>query len=327
MKQKVYICNDENCLPSTDGKNIFQQQSMFRFYSALKNYNPFFVVVENEGQIIATLLGVIIKEKNIVPAFLVSRCLIIGEAEFFSDVTEKAAIYELLLDKIDKTYGKKCLFVEWRNVNENESLSPIFEKKSYSYFPWYNVVNELNDDSWHNIKSPKRRQVQKGLKNGAKIIEASHENQIKEFYLILKHLYHNIKKPLPDYEFFSNFFYDFCQNKKGVYLLIEFEGKIIGGMMCPFSSKNTMYEWYIGSLNKEYKSLYPGVLCTYAAIDYGTRNGFKQFDFMGAGQRNVSYGVRNFKLTFGGKLTETCRWKKINFPLLYKIAMLANKLF
>ena len=34
------------------------------------------------------------------------------------------------------------------------------------------------------------------------------------------------------------------------------------------------------------------------------------FDFMGAGPRNKEYGVRKFKLTFGGELTPEYRYRK-----------------
>jgi lipid II:glycine glycyltransferase (peptidoglycan interpeptide bridge formation enzyme) len=171
------------------------------------------------------------------------------------------------------------------------------------------------------------RQIKSGLKNGASILEGNTETHVKAFYALLKQLYSTIRKPLPPIDFFIRFLHDFCEKEKGIYLLISFQGKIIGGIMCLFENKETIYEWYIGSNHNEYRKLYPGVLSTYAAIEYGKKNGFRYFDFMGAGQQNKEYTVRDFKLTFGGNLQETTRWQKINFRFLYKIALIINKLF
>ena len=322
MKQKVYTCYDESALPNVDGKNIFQQQVMFRFYRSLKNYTPFFIFIEENGNVLVSLLGVVIKEKNIYPSFLASRCLIIGKAEFFSDNITELSAYKLLLKEIDNEFRRKCLFIEFRFPEKNEELNAVFRENNYAYSPWYNVKNNLNEDY---ISPAKKRQIKSGFKNGASIIEATTEAQVKAFYAILKQLYSNIKKPLPPIEFFTRFLHDFCEKGKGVYLLIDFQGKIIGGIMCLFENNETIYEWYVGSNHNEYKNLYPGVLSVYAAIDYGRKNGFRCFDFLGAGQQNTAYTVRDFKLTFGGNLEETTRWQKVNFRVLYKMALFANR--
>ena len=323
MKQKVYTCYNENALPAVDGTNIFQQQAMFRFYRSLKNYTPFFVFIEDNGEMLVSLLGVIIKEKNIYPSFLVSRCLIIGKAEFFSDKISELSAYKLLLEEIDREFRHKCLFIEFRHPEKNDELNVVFRENNYVYSPWYNVKNTLSEDC---ISPAKKRQIKSGLKNGATIIEATTEAQVKSFYAILKQLYSTIKKPLPPIEFFIRFLHDFCKKRKGVYLLIDFQGEIIGGIMCLFENEETIYEWYVGSNHKGHKTLYPGVLSVFSAIEYGRKNGFQYFDFLGAGQQNTAYTVRDFKLTFGGKLEETSRWQKVNFRVLYKMALFVNKL-
>ena len=214
MKQKVYTCYDESVLPAVNGTTIFQQQAMFRFYLSLKNYTPFFVFIEENGSVLVSLLGVVIKEKNIYPSFLASRCLIIGKAEFFSDNISELSAYKLLLQEIDNEFRHKCLFIEFRHPEKNEELNTVFCANNYAYSPWYNVKNTLSEDC---ISPAKKRQIKSGLKNGASIIETTTEAQVKSFYAILKQLYSNIKKPLPPIEFFIRFLHDFCEKGKGVY--------------------------------------------------------------------------------------------------------------
>ena len=47
---------------------------------------------------------------------------------------------------------------------------------------------------------------------------------------------------------------------------------------------------------------------------------------MGAGKPNEDYGVRDFKLQFGGELVEHGRYNNIFNPSLYKIGLLGIKI-
>ena len=67
-------------------------------------------------------------------------------------------------------------------------------------------------------------------------------------------------------------------------------------------------------------------MATWAAIEYGARNGLSYFDFMGAGSPDSDYGVREFKSKFGGKLVNYGRFLRINHPVLYQIGKIGLKL-
>ena len=90
-------------------------------------------------------------------------------------------------------------------------------------------------------------------------------------------------------------------------------------MMCPVFADKAIYEWYVCGLDEEYKEQYPSVMATYAAIEYAKQNGIPMFDFMGAGVPDQPYGVRDFKMEFGGEVVEYGRYLYIRKPLLYKI--------
>jgi len=131
-----------------------------------------------------------------------------------------------------------------------------------------------------------------------------------------------VKKPIPSFDFFQKFFEN---SYLGKYLLIEYQGKIIGGIMTPVY-KDTIYEWYVCGLDNEFKDQSPSVMATWAAIEYGINNGLKCFDFMGAGKPNEDYGVREFKSKFGGKEVRYGRYVRINNKLMYNIGELGLKL-
>lgn len=96
-------------------------------------------------------------------------------------------------------------------------------------------------------------------------------------------------------------------------------------MMCPILQGKAIYEWYVCGLDEEYKDLYPSVMATHAAIEYAKANCLPLFDFMGAGKPNVPYGVRDFKMEFGGELIEHGRFLCVRKPLLYQIGKLGVK--
>ena len=165
----------------------------------------------------------------------------------------------------------------------------------------------------------RRRQVRKGLASGAVIEEAKTEGDVRDFYRILEQLYRRkVKTPLFGLEFFLAFF----RQGRGKYLLVKYEGKVIGGMMCPILEGRTIYEWYVCGLDEPYREQHPSVLATYAVMQYAVEHGLPRFDFMGAGKPGGDYGVRAFKAQMSGQLVEHGRFLLIAKPLLYRIGVL-----
>ncbi|MDW7681251.1 MAG: peptidoglycan bridge formation glycyltransferase FemA/FemB family protein [bacterium] len=121
------------------------------------------------------------------------------------------------------------------------------------------------------------------------------------------------------------FFKSFFEKKDlGKYFLIQFNSKIIGGIMCPIY-KGTIYEWFVCGLDGQIDNVYPSVLATWAPIAYAANSGLKYFDFMGAGKPDDEYGVREFKSKFGGELVNYGRFVRINNPFLYNIGKIGLK--
>lgn len=77
-------------------------------------------------------------------------------------------------------------------------------------------------------------------------------------------------------------------------------GKIMGGMFVVKDEKR-VYEWYVVGT----------VPVTYAGLRYAVETGREVFDFMGAGEPGKPYGVRDFKMQFGGELKELGRWIRV----------------
>ena len=107
--------------------------------------------------------------------------------------------------------------------------------------------------------------------------------------------------------------------------MIDYKNTIIGGIVCPVLKNKTIYEWYVCGKDGKYENVYPGVLATWAAMQYANKNNIRVFDFMGAGKPGEDYGVREFKSKFGGELVEYGRYIYVSKPQLYKLGKLGVK--
>ena len=148
------------------------------------------------------------------------------------------------------------------------------------------------------------------------------EAEIKEWYEILRELYRTkVKTPLWPAEFFLEAY----RQGVGKFLLVKYEGKVIGGNMVVTDGK-TVYEWFECGRNAAYKEQYPSVMATWAGIQWAKENGCARYDMMGAGEPGVPYGVRDFKSEFGGEMVEHGRFLCVNKPMLYRIGALAVRI-
>ncbi|MBQ6764776.1 MAG: GNAT family N-acetyltransferase [Paludibacteraceae bacterium] len=266
--------------------------------------------------------GYVTIEKNPLKQYFTRRAIIIGGPVLADDCrTEEAytlmqAVRRHLMT--DTPSAQSPIYIETRNFNDYSRWKEAFEQAEFRYQPHLNFHFDCTDKDaiWTRLSETRRRQINKSVKSGTTIEEARTEEEITEWYAILSDLYRRrVKTPL----FPLSFFLDFFRQKRGVYLLVKHEGRVIGGMMCPIHAGKCLYEWFVCGLDTAYKDQYPSVMATWAAMVYAHEHGIPKFDIMGAGVPGVPYGVRDFKAEFGGTMVEYGRFLHIAKPLLYRI--------
>jgi serine/alanine adding enzyme len=301
--------------------NFFQSPECFSFFSSVSNYSPvLFYMIENEVMT-GSLLAVIIREESYLQKYFSRRCIVWG-GPLVRD--NNNAIAAMLISSLNAYVKNKVIYTEFRNLVDVSAIHEAFISNGMVFHDHLNFIVEINsiDDARKQLSKSKKRQIDKSLQNGAEIIIAVNLEQVEHFYSILNKLYREkVRKPLPPFNFFSNFF----MQELGKFFLVQFDNKIIGGIMCPVY-RDTIYEYFVASLDVEYKDLYPGILATWAPIEYAAGNGFRYFDFMGAGKAGEDYGVREFKSKFGGKEVNYGRYLKIHSKLLYSAGIFGLKL-
>lgn len=290
----------------------FQTSEAYQFYVVNKEeMMPFAIGVEEDGHLTGVIVGYTTQERNPIKQLLTCRSIIIG-GPLLDEHISNEALRALLLAA--KCVTKNSIYVETRNFHNYNHWRDLFANCGFLYQPHYDIHVHCN--TTHTMSERRQRELKRAVKNGAEIIEASSEQEIRDWYQILRQLYRQkVRTPLWSEAFFLQFY----RSGVGKYLLVKYEGKVIGGMMCPIFAGKAIYEWYVCGLDEAYREQYPSVMATYAAIESAKQNDIPMFDFMGAGVPDKPYGVRDFKMEFGGEVVEYGRYLCVRKSLLYKI--------
>ena len=217
-----------------------------------------------------------------------------------------------LLTEIKNLCPKKhCVYVEIRNFDDYAAFRHLFEQQGFAYNPHYDVHLRIasTETMFSRMHDSKQRALKKALAEGCTWREVATEDDVRAFYAILKTLYRTkVKRPLPSLDFFLQAW------RQGVTVLVtEHDSRITGGVLMPvMTGKNIAYEWYICG----------GIMSTWAMMEWGSAHNISMIDMMGAGEPDVPYGVRDFKLQMGGTLHEFGRFIWINNNLKYKLGKL-----
>ena len=82
---------------------------------------------------------------------------------------------------------------------------------------------------------------------------------------------------------------------------------------------HTIIYWYTGT-PRQYSPYRPADLLVWYTLEWGSTNGYRVFDFGGAGKPSEEYGPRTFKAKFGGTLVNYGRNICVHSPQLLKLS-------
>lgn len=303
----------------------FQRPEAFDFFASMPElFKPFVVGLENEGALLCVCVGYVTVEKSAFKQMLTRRAIIVGGPVIANDATD-AEVTELMC-AVRKQLQAQEIYVETRNFNDYSRWKEAFAKAGFSYEPHLNF-HVHTDQGWEaveeNIGKHRKKYIRLSFRDGASIEENPSIEQVRAYYDILLDLYKTkVKMPLQPWEFFEKLYH--CPSCK--YLLVMFDGQVVGGSICMLLPGHGVYEWYACGKDGVFKNIHPSSVTKYAGMKYACDNGYAVFDMMGAGKPDEEYGVRDFKAEFGGELVEHGRFLCVTKPLLYKIGVMGVKI-
>ena len=302
----------------------FQTQEAYAFFDSLSFLEAFAYAIESDGVLKGVAVGYIQKDGGKLKQFFSRRAIILGGPLLADDISNEEL--DALLSALKRKLRKKAIYIETRNFNDYSRWRKVFEDCDFAYDPHYDIIVDTStmDVVNGNLGKSRKRDIRVSFRDGATIVDQPTIEQVREYYVILDELYRTkVKTPLFPLAFFEALY----KLPSAVFLLVEYDGKIVGGTVCVRLQGKALYEMYACGKDGVHKTIFPSEMATFAGLQHAAENGCPRFDMMGAGKPDDGgYGVRDFKLKFGGELIELGRYACVCKPLLFRIGKLGVKL-
>lgn len=302
----------------------FQAREAYDFYASLDaEMRPFSFAAEEDGVLVGVLQGYVTYCANPIKQLLTRRAIVVGGPMLREDISDTALEQLLLVAK--QELSKQAIYIETRNFSDYSRWRTVFERCGFDYKEHLNfhVHSSTPEEVEVNLGKSRKRDIRTTVREGATAVMNPTIEQVWEYYAILKNLYTTkVKTPLSALSFFEKLY----SQPASRFLLVEYQGRIIGGTVCVCLPGKAVYEWYVCGMDGVFDHIFPSSYATYLGIRYAAENGYPIFDMMGAGTPQEAYGVRDFKARFGGELVEHGRYIHVCKPLLYKIGVLGVKI-
>lgn len=299
---------------------IFHTPEMWNVYDRTNNYEPVVLcVIDKQNKIAGLFIAVIQKEYSGLLGLLTARSIIFGDSIVRDDNPE---IFTILLKEYNRIIYKKAIYSQIRNFKIQTSYNiKQYSENGFDYEDHLNIIVNLSIGTnalWKGVKRNRKDGINKAKKQGFVFKVFDRLESVDEFYTLFCDLYSKIKLPHPDISLFNsinNYLSDFTK-----WFILEYKEKP-SIILCSFVYRNTIYAFSIGiTQDSKLLRLRPVDLFYWEVIKWAAENSYNFFDWMGAGKPNKEYGVRDFKLQYGGELYNPGRYEKIHKPLLNKLA-------
>ncbi len=311
----------EAFVKSHSDANFFQSTFYYLICQNSPKIEAAYIVAFDQNVIIGILL--VVKQYQIdLPflRFLSSRNLIWGGPLVQNN---NIAVVEQLFICYESVFSK-VIYTQIRNLADTTYCKNLLQKKGFDYEPHLNLIIDLEqpmEELWKHIHSKRKNEIRRATKEGTLFEKKSDLESLSRCYHILKEVYGRAKLPLPHIQHFEEIF----QKDRLKIFVAVYEEKIIGCMLC-ISYKDILFDYYAGAYTHFYNK-YPNDLLPWEVVKWGKENGFKSFDFGGAGNPHIPYGVRDYKMKFGGKLVDNGRYEHIHYPHLFKLVKFGFKFY
>lgn len=298
--------------------SIFHTPYIFDVYDATPNFQPYaFFAIDQDGKIHGMLAGFLQTVKPGILKIISTRSVMLQ-----SPIYSATEALSILLSYYKQWSKGKAIYTEVRNHYVDEAYSAEFSKAGFIWEGHYNIVREMPatvEQLWKEVGRKRKDGINKAKRFSFLVCEDNSSTTIDEFYNLLSENYKVLGLPIPEPVFFYTCIQADSSNSCKLFKLVD--AGVTKIVLLSFLYRGTLYAVYIGSdQNHEFLNKRPIDVFYYEVMRWCIENGVQYFDWLGAGKPNVSYGVRDFKLQYGGELVDFGRFQFIHSPILYSLA-------
>lgn len=294
---------------------------MVEVYNKTKKCEPVSFLVTNENnQILGSLVAITFTEKNGILKSLSTHTTIRG-GPIVDDSEAGFKICQLLLTEYEKKV-KNSIYTRIYPLKQNKSAEEAVISQNYVSEGYLNFLIDLNrseEEIMGGLHKGKRKNIRRAQqRKDLRLEHIKDRDEIPIFYDILKETHSNAEIPLADISLFFSV-YDILVPKKLAHFVFAYKDEKPVACRLLLTYKKEIIDWYAASY-KESHSYHPNDFLVWQIICWGIENGYKLFDFGGAGVPEEDYGPRVFKSEFGGTEVNYGRFTKVHHPNKMKLA-------
>ena len=315
---------------NADG-NVFQTPEMFEVFRRARGYEPSVWSAGDEEGPLALLVPVRVSVGGRLAGLLSTRAVVYGGllARAGLDGDHLAAALDALLGAYDRRVGG-AIFTELRNVADATVLRPALERRGYRFEEHLNFLIDLDrppDAILAGMHERARRLIRQGLRDDTVRIADVGDDEAgrRAAYDLLAATYARAGVPLADRSLFEAA-HDVLSGPGMVrFWLATVDGRPAASQVALLHGTRIL-AWYGGS-DRALARHRPNELLTWHMLTWGQANGYRVFDFGGAGRPDEPYGPRAFKEKFGGQLVNYGRFVRVHAPVRFRVAKSAYGLY
>jgi len=309
--------------------NIFHTPEMFQVFSRAKGYQPtLWAAVDSSNRPLALLLPVQITLMDGLLRRFTTRAVAYGSVLCAPGSEGKEAL-AMLLETFKREARATALFTELRNLSNLSDLQPVLNGSGFVYEDHLNYLIDLDrppEAILQSMGKRTRKKIRRALRQDKVVIEEVNQRErVTLFYELLQKTYAAVQVPLADRSLFEAAF-DVLYPQGMVKFLLARVGDDYAAGSVELICKDRIYGWY-GGTDRAYSDYIPNELLLWHIFQWGAENGYKVYDFGGAGKPDEEYGVRDFKAKFGGELVCFGRNTCVHAPFLLRLSTLGYRVY
>ena len=299
---------------------IFQSPEMYEAFRESPVYRSFAIFyLDTHEDIKGLMVGTIQAEPGIKKP-LSRRCIVNGGPLV---INRDPLILQEILEYLQRYVCKRVIYSQLRNYSDLGWADGILKNSGFQYEDHLNILIPLDqaDETWdRNVHKSRKRNYRRAANKGVQFNESTDPKNLETHYNLIRQTYRRIKLPLAGLEIIRNAL-EYLAGEKMIRIFSARIDQHVIAVRLVLLYDGRMYDWYAGS-DERSRSLYPNDFLIYSILRWGNKNGYRLFDFGGAGKPGEKYGVREHKEKFGGEFTNYGRYNIIHKPTLFKLGKL-----
>jgi CelD/BcsL family acetyltransferase involved in cellulose biosynthesis len=291
--------------------SVFHTSAMMRVFKSAKGHTPFArAAVAANGEILSLLVAQRVQTLPKLFGAVSSRSVWYAEPLCHDTPDSVDSLSELIAEH-DRMSSRRALFAEVRPLHAAGPERQALERCGYQHLDYLNYVldtTQTRETLWKGVHRSAQAHVRRCEQRGFEYREIEGPESVDVLYGLLRQTYGRSGVPLADRSLFDAA-YRILKPLDRLTIVGVHDGDKVLAVDAMLLFNGQVFAWYGGSLR--IKGVSPAAFLQWREIEWSSAQGYKRYDFGGAGWPNVPYGVRDFKAAFGGELVCYGRYRNV----------------